>query len=296
VPERERASEEETVRAVGVADLVEALTLEELGGDRYLATGTDWWRGDRVFGGMVVAQALRAAQLNVPHLPVHSLHGYFLRPVPVGGAVEQVVEHVRDGRSFTTRRVTSRCDGREVFTMLCSFHADEDGEQYQITMPRVPGPDAVQREPVPIPFDVRELGSTPERDDGTYLATRRVWFRADGGLPDDPALHAAIVAYLSDMTGAAFRPHSLGVWGTHTDASLDHALWFNRPVRADQWLLYDLQALVNHGGRATLRGVLYAQDGTLCASMSQELLIRKLDDPRAEVRPAWLSGAQVHPE
>lgn len=296
MPERQRASEEETVRAVGVGDLLAALSLEDLGDDRYLAVGTDWWRGERVFGGMVVALALRAAQASVPDLPVHSLHGYFLRPVPVGASVEQMVEHVRDGRSFRTRRVTSLVGGREAFTMLCSFHADEEGDPYQITMPAVPGPEAVPREDVPIPFDVRELGSTPRRDDGSYLATRRVWFRTDRGLPDDSSLHASVVAYLSDMTGAAFRPHNLGEWGTHTDASLDHALWFHRPVRADQWLLYDLQCLVNHGGRATLRGVLFAQDGTLCASMSQELLIRALDDPQPEVRPAWATGVPEHPE
>lgn len=293
---RGRASEEETVRAVAVDDLVGALTLVRRGEGRFAAVGTDWWRGERVFGGMVVAQALRAAQATVPAgLPVHSLHGYFLRPVPVGAPVELVVDQVRDGRSFTTRTVTSRVDGRDAFMMTCSFHADEEGDDYQIAMPAVPGPDSVAREDVPIPFDVRELGSTPRRPDGSYLATRRVWFRTQGDLPDDPALHAAVVAYLSDMTGAAFRPLSLGTWGGHTDASLDHALWLHRPVRADRWLLYDLQALVNAGGRSTLRGVLY-QDGSVCASMSQELLIRPLPGARPEVRPGWEAGPPTHPE
>jgi acyl-CoA thioesterase-2 len=292
-----RAQEEEVTHAIGVTDLVDALTVEPRGTDRFVAQATDWWRGDRVFGGMVVAQALRAAQATVdPPLRVHSLHGYFLRPVPVDAPVELSVTRVRDGRSFTTRQVTSTAAGRETFMATCSFCIDEDGDEYQLAMPAVPPPTAVPRDGVPIPFDVRELGTTPRRGDGTYLATRRVWFRTDGVLPDDAPLHDAVVAYLSDMTGAAFRPHSLGTWGSHTDASLDHALWFHRPVRADHWLLYDLQALVNAGGRATLRGLLYREDGALAASISQELLIRPLEHPAPQVRPGWAEGPPVHPE
>ena len=101
----------------------------------------------------------------------------------------------------------------------------------------------------PFPFDIRELGPTERRDDGTYLSTRRCWFRTREALPDDPAVHACVLAYFSDMTGAAFRPLSLGIWGTHTDASLDHAVWFHRPWRADAWSIFDLQTLVNAGGR-----------------------------------------------
>jgi acyl-CoA thioesterase-2 len=279
---------------VSVHDLVEALTLEPKGDGRFAARGTEWWAGDRVFGGMVVAQALRAAQATVDRaLPVHSLHGYFLRPVPVGAPVELAVDHVRDGRSFTTRRVTSSVGGKESFTMTCSFHTDEPGDEYQLSMPSVPPPESVARSDVPVPFEVRDLGSTPQRADGTFLATRRVWFRTDGALPDDPTLHAAVVAYLSDMTGAAFRPLSLGSWGTHTDASLDHGLWLHRPARADEWLLYDLQSLVNSGGRSTVRGVMYTRDGRVVASMAQELLIRLLDAPDPQVHPDW---PVVHPE
>ncbi len=98
------------------------------------------------------------------------------------------------------------------------------------------------------------------------------------------------------MTGAAFRPHSLGTWGAHTDASLDHALWLHRPARADDWLLYDLQAIVNHAGRATLRGIMYTRQGDVVASMSQELLIRALDAPQPQIRPGWEEGPPVHPE
>lgn len=282
---------------VGVADLVQALTLEELGGDRFSAIGTDWWQGNRVFGGMIVAQALRAAQATAPEpMVVHSLHGYFLRPLPPAAPAELSVIPVRDGRSFSLREVTTRHQGKDVFRMTCSFHLPEHGEEYQLPMPEVPAPHAVPSSDVPIPFDVRELGSTPRRADGTYLATRRVWFRTAAGLGDDPPLHAAVVAYLSDMTGAAFRPHSLGAWGTHTDASLDHALWFHRPARADRWLLFDLQALVNTGGRSTVRGALFSEDGALRASMAQELLIRPLEQPEPQVAPAWAAGTLEHPE
>lgn len=292
-----RSQEEEVRRAVGVDDLIDALTVRPGGGDRFAAPGTDWWRGERVFGGMVVAQALRAAQAAVdPPFAVHSLHGYFLRPVRPGATTVLAVERVRDGRSFVTRRVVAESDGREVFQLTGSFHRPEEGERYQLPMPEVPAPESVEPGDVPIPFDVRELGSTPRRPDGTYLATRRVWFRTVAGLPDDPPLHAAVIAYVSDMTGAAFRPHNLGTWGTHTDASLDHALWFHRPARADEWLLYDLQALVNAAGRSTIRGLLFTRDGTLVASMAQELLIRALDEPDPQVNPAWAAGPRQHPE
>jgi acyl-CoA thioesterase-2 len=219
--------------------------------------------------------------------------------VPVGATVELEVERTRDGRSFTTRRVTSSVDGRDAFLLMCSFHVSEPGDEYQMAIPRVPAPESVPPGDVPIPFDVRELGSTPRRADGTFLATRRVWFRTRerlSGQADTPDLHAAIVAYLSDMTGASFRPHSLGSWGAHTDASLDHALWFHRPCRADEWLLFDLQAVVNTAGRSTIRGVLYTQDGALCASMSQELLIREIEGAETEVHPSWADGPFVHPE
>ena len=123
-------------------------------------------------------------------------------------------------------------------------------------------------------FDVRELGATERQEDGTFASTRRCWFRVREPLPDDPAVHACLLAYFSDMTGAAFRPGSMGAWGTHTDTSLDHAVWFHRPWRADVWSVFDLQALVNAGGRATIRATMRGDDGTLHLSMAQELLIR----------------------
>ena len=271
-----------------LGELTAALVARPTGPGTFAAQSPDWWGGDRVFGGMVVAQALSAAIQSVDlGTPVHSLHGYFLRPSAPGRPVQLTVGHLRDGRSFTTREVTSHVDGKLTFKMACSFHADEEGEEYQLPMPDVPGPDEVAQADVPIPFLVRELGPGNRRADGSFDSTRRVWLRTRGALPDDPLLHTCVVAYLSDMTGAAFRPHSLGTWGTHTDASLDHCLWFHRPVRADEWLLFDLAAVVNAGGRATVRGAMFGRDGRLRVSMTQELLIRLLDEPAPEVVPAW---------
>ncbi len=172
--------------------------------------------------------------------------------------------------------------------MTCSFHVPEEGDSYQLPVaPDIPPPHEVEGFEAPFPFDVRELGATEMREDGTYRSTRRCWFRTREPLSDDPAVHAGLLAYFSDMTGASFRPLSLGVWGTHTDASLDHALWFHRPWRADTWSIFDLHALVNAGGRATVRATMHGQDGTLHLSMAQELLIRELDEPLQIKTPTW---------
>jgi acyl-CoA thioesterase-2 len=204
------------------------------------------------------------------------------------------VDPVRDGRSFSARSVVSAVEGKETFRMTCSFHAPEEGDEYQLAAgPGIPRPMDIEGFEAPFPFDIRELGHTEQRSDGTYLSTRRCWFRTREPLPDDPALHACVLAYFSDMTGAAFRPLSLGVWGTHTDASLDHALWFHRPWRADTWSLFDIHALVNAGGRSTLRATMHGEDGTLHLSMAQELLIRELDEPMVLPKtPPWLKRAE----
>jgi acyl-CoA thioesterase-2 len=227
---------------------------------------------------MVVAQALHAAmQTVVREFDVHSLHGYFLRPSQAGTPSTHTVLRVRDGRSFATREVTTDVEGSPVFRMTCSFHRPEAGDEYQLPMAGdIPPPQAIEGSEAPFPFDVRNLGATERREDGTYLSTRRVWFRTRQRLADDPALHACVLAYLSDMTGAAFRPHSLESWGGYTDASLDHAVWFHRPRRADEWNLFDFQALLNAGARSTVRGTMYGEDGVLYLSMAQELLIREL--------------------
>jgi len=244
----------------------------------FLTTCPDWWGGERTFGGMVVAQALSAAMQTVAEdVDIHSLHGYFLLPARPGTPSTHKVRRLRDGRSFSTREVVSGVEGRSTFRMACSFHRAEAGADYQLPMASdIPPPDAIKGSDEPFPFEVRNLGSTERRQDGTYLSTRRCWFRTRRRLPDDRAVHACVLAYLSDMTGAAFRPLSLDSWGGYTDASLDHALWFHRPRRADAWNLFDFQALVNANGRSTIRGTMYGDDGVLYLSMAQELLIREL--------------------
>jgi acyl-CoA thioesterase II len=292
--ELDKAEEAEVVEAT-VSDLVNAIAATNGGTgsdgrERFTTTSPNWWVSGRTFGGMVVAQALSAACQTVPPgLDVHSLHGYFLRPTSPGSQSIHTVERLRDGRSFSLREVVSAVDGKEVFRLTCSFHAPEDGDEYQLPIgPEIRKPAQIEGIEAPFPFDVRELGSTEQRSDGTYLSTRRCWFRTREPLPDDPALHACVLAYFSDMTGAAFRPLTMGSWGTHTDASLDHAVWFHRPWRADEWSLFDVGALVNAGARATIRATMHGEDGTLHLSMAQELLIRELDEPMVFETPAWL--------
>jgi acyl-CoA thioesterase-2 len=244
----------------------------------YSTTSPDWWGGERTFGGMVVAQALSAATRTVPpDFEVHSLHGYFLRPSRPGTRSIHQVQRLRDGRSFSAREVVSEVEASPTFQMTCSFHRVEAGAEYQLPIADdVPMPEAIEGSDAPFPFEVRDLGATERRHDGTYLATRRCWFRTRQRLADEPWLHACVLAYLSDMTGSAFRPLSLNSWGGYTDASLDHALWFHRSRRADEWNLFDFQALVNANGRSTIRGTMYGEDGVLYLSMAQELLIRPL--------------------
>lgn len=291
--ELDEAEEAELVPAT-LSELVDAFTARPTGSDSFgrptfTTTSPEWWMHGRVFGGMVVAQALSAAMSTVPdEFEIHSLHGYFLRPTSPGSRSDHVVDGVRDGRSFRTRQVVSQVDGRETFRMMCSFHAPEPGDTYQLPVaPGIPSPREVGGFEAPFPYDVRELGATERLEDGTYESTRRCWFRTSEPLPDDPAVHACALAYFSDMTGASFRPLSLGTWGTHTDASLDHALWFHRPWRADTWSIFDLHALVNAGGRATVRATMHGEDGTLHLSMAQELLIRELDEPLDITTPSW---------
>jgi acyl-CoA thioesterase-2 len=203
-----------------------------------------------------------------------------------------VVDRVRDGRSFSLREVTSLVEGKETFRLACSFHGPEDGDEYQLPIAAdVPRPQDIEGFEAPFPFDIREIGATEKRADGTYESTRRCWFRTREPLPDDLAIHACVLTYFSDMTGASFRPLSLGSWGTHTDASLDHAVWFHRPGRADAWHLFDIQALVNAGGRATIRATMHDEGGTLNLSVAQELLIRKLETPLVFEAPPWVGRA-----
>jgi acyl-CoA thioesterase-2 len=280
--ERDAARNQE--RSEQARELAEVVWVKPTGDDTFRGDTPDWF-GERVFGGVIVAEALSAMVQTVDDegMRAHSLHGYFLRPAVAGTPVDLRVARLRDGRTFRTRQVEMRQGDRTVCVMSSSFHADEPGDEYQLAMGEVPAPEdlpapAAEDEP-PGPFEIRSIGATPRRPDGTYQSTRRIWCRCAPGLPDDDSLHTCVAGFLSDMTETSFRPYSLGEWGGYTDASLDHAVWFHRPFRVDEWLLFDLHALINTGGRSVVRGALYRQDGQLCLSMAQELLIRPLSPP-----------------
>ncbi len=256
----------------------------------------------RVFGGQVAAQALVAAARTVPpDRPVHSLHAYFLRPGDPSIPIVYEVDRIRDGRSFTTRRVVAVQHGKAIFNLQASFHVVEEGISHQDPMPDVARPETlpqVQEQLAelqgpfgewmrrPRPVDLRYVNEppvlarhTPDPGDRTT-----VWMRAAGDLPDDPVLHVCLVAYASDISllETAVRPHGLS-WGTGeiVGASLDHAMWFHAPFRADRWWLYDQQSPWTGAGRGLARGGIWAEDGRRVASVVQEGLVRRAR-PRVE--------------
>ena len=246
----------------------------------------------RTFGGQVAAQALMAAGRTVERGRVHSLHSYFLRPGDPRVPILYEVDRIRDGKSFTTRRVVAIQHGRAIYNMQASFHSDEVSIEHQFPMPVVPGPETIaplleriQREGGVVdewfqrqhPIDQRFVGELPWSPQRSKEPRQQIWIRADGTLADDPLLHACVVTYASDMSlfDAILAPHSVR-WdaGTFMGASLDHCMWFHRDLRADQWLLYDTDSPIAHAGRGLARGFLFNQVGELCVSMVQEGLTR----------------------
>ena len=247
----------------------------------------------RVFGGQVAAQSLTAVGRTVPaDRRVHSLHGYFIRPGDPRIPIIYEVDRTRDGRSFTTRRVRAIQHGEAIFTMSASFQVDEPGIDHAIDMPDVPAPDdlptyaerlAPARESldllarIPRPFDIRYVSDPPwaPRSAGPHPDGRtQVWFRADGEVPDDPLLQVCLMAYASDLTllnsvlinhGFARRPQM---------ASLDHAMWFHRPFRMDDWVLYDTSSPSASGARGLGMGHFFGRDGRLLSTVVQEGLVR----------------------
>jgi acyl-CoA thioesterase-2 len=233
--------------------------------------------GRRTFGGQVLAMATAALARTAGSADSpHSLHGYFLRPVTPDEPVRMRAESIREGRSFRTFEVRMTQHDQPVFVATGQFHADEPGEDYQPRMPAVPAPDELEEDWPFGPVESRVLGSTPMRDDGTYESTTRRWMRYLVPVPEDAVVSAALAAYVSDLTGNGFRPLSLDRFSGFTDASLDHAVWFHRPVRLDEWVFFDVHCAVNHAGRSLIRGSLYDADGRLCLTMAQELLIRPI--------------------
>ena len=274
--------------------IVTSLDLEVI--DKNLFRGhPPYWEAGRLFGGIVAAQALAAAYLTIEDVHVHSLHSYFLRPGDPDTPVIYDVDRIRDGRSFATRRVVARQHGEAIFNLSASFHRDEEGFDHQAEMPDVGSPNdaptpedfgLTPRDYLPrfweitgIPLEVRSL-SDPE-DWQAGVSDRRVWMRVNGTLDDDPVLHRLMLTYLSDLTllGTAVRTH-VNTFDEVMAASLDHAVWFHREFRADEWLLYSTVSPSASGARGFNIGHFYSVDGTLVATAVQEGLMRDLSRPR----------------
>jgi acyl-CoA thioesterase II len=278
-------------------ELVELLDLETIDLNLFRGTQPDTLL-QRVFGGQVAAQSLVAGARTVePRLAVHSLHSYFLRPGDTAVPIVYDVERIRDGRSFSTRRVVARQHGRPIYFMTVSFQVAEDGFEHQDVMPEVPSPDEspdmgeMFRKRSPEHADewlaewaalgLRWVGDS--RDGGALPsderpAQSRLWIRVNGKLDDDELTHKAAFTYASDMTllGSTLVPHGVSVSSpSMQSASLDHTIWFHRPFRADEWLLYDQASPSASGGRGLAIGRLFTQDGRLVATVAQEGLIRQ---------------------
>ncbi|WP_225831956.1 acyl-CoA thioesterase II [Streptomyces sp. NK08204] len=253
----------------------------------------------RVFGGQVAAQALVAAGRTAPaDRPAHSLHAYFLRPGDPGVPIVYTVDRIRDGRSFTTRRVVAVQHGKPIFHLSASFQAHEEGLDHQAPMPAAPDPASLptsqerMRGYAHLPPEIVErvlesrqaidLRYVDEPPYGQFGEPRephsQVWFRTDGKLDDDPLQHVVLATYVSDMTllDSVLLAHGRGGWtvGDVVGASLDHAMWFHRPFRADEWLLYDQESPSAHGGRGLGQARIYTQDGQLAITVIQEGVVR----------------------
>ncbi|MEE4298935.1 MAG: acyl-CoA thioesterase II [Pseudomonadales bacterium] len=278
-----------------LVELLDLLDLERIESDLFRGRN-ERSAMPRVFGGQVLAQALRAAALTAPERPPHSLHAYFLRPGDSARPILFEVERVRDGRSFATRRVRAIQAGEPIFAMSASFHVREGGLEHQAEPRAVPRPDALEDDVLVarrlqgqdanvMPWQTRERAfecrsvhpvGTPQPDSPLKPA----WYRARAGIPaeaEEGALHECLLAYVSDMglMSTSLVPHAASTPRSRiVGASLDHAMWFHRPLRVDQWLLYDRDSPTAAASRGFNRGAFFAEDGTLLASTAQESLIR----------------------
>jgi acyl-CoA thioesterase-2 len=279
-----------------IDELLSILDLERLEHNLYRGRSpqVEW---QRVFGGQTIAQALVAAQRTVePDRFVHSLHGYFMRPGDIRVPIVYEVDRIRDGGSFTTRRVLAIQHGQAIFSLEASFQVDEKGLEHQFALPDdVPPPEGLQtqrqllekaeRVPEAVrrfwarerPLELRPVNLQHYESRDKLPPRQNVWIRLAGPVPDDRALQSVLLAYLSDMTllDTSTFAHGRGLFDPDIQAaSLDHTMWFHRPHSLDGWLLYAQDSPSSSGSRGFSRGTLYARDGTLIASMAQEGLIR----------------------
>jgi acyl-CoA thioesterase-2 len=251
----------------------------------------------RVFGGQVIGQALVAAARTVDGRAAHSLHAYFMRPGDPSVPIIYEVDRIRDGKSFATRRVVAIQHGAAIFSMSASFQVEESGFDHQLPMPSVPPPEElpsesdlkalfVEKAPEPVrrywererPLELRPVDLRHYLSREPLEPVQQVWIRATGRLPDDPDIHRSVLAYASDMTllDTSLFAHGRNIFDRDLQvASLDHALWFHRPFRIDEWLLYNEDSPSASGARGFSRGSLFSRDGKLIASVAQEGLIRR---------------------
>ena len=282
-------------------DLVNLLDLETLEVNLFRGQSRDLG-GKSVFGGQVISQALVSAGRTVEAACPHSLHAYFLRPGDMSHPIVYEVDRVRDGRTFTTRRVQAIQHGQPILTMIVSFQQAEAGLEHQPPMPEVTPPDKLKslrdlhdewlQEVPDVPdrifhsltretaIEIRPVESWNPLAPTVRPPQQNIWFRAAGKLPDDPMLHRCVLAYASDfnLLSTALRPHGRS-WFTDDMkvASIDHALWFHRDLRADEWLLYSMDSPTAQGSRGLSRGMIFDQAGRLVASVIQESLMRSLE-------------------
>jgi acyl-CoA thioesterase II len=281
-------------------DLIKVMTLERLEMNLFRGQSRDIG-SPQVFGGQVLGQALVAATMTTEDRTVHSLHAYFLRRGDFNSPIVYEVDRALDGKHFSSRRVVAIQHGRQIFNMSASFQAAEAGLEHQDPMPDVPGPDALldmethyrgmieQLPPVARrileqkrPFEFRPVHPPDPLRRDKSAPRKYVWFRAVDTLADDEALHRSLLAYVSDfhLLDTALKPHGVSMISPRlTIASIDHAMWFHRTVRVDDWLLYAIDSPSASGARGFTRGSIFARDGRLVASAAQEGLIRVTPQP-----------------
>ncbi len=283
-----------------VEELLELVELERI--EENLFRGQSRDIGTRVvFGGQVLGQSLAAAQRTVDGRVVHSMHAYFLRAGDIEAPIVYEVDRSRDGKSFSSRRVVAIQHGQPIFTMASSFQVPEEGLVHQVSMPDVPSPDDLG-EPEPIaaevlakipvklqrwitrrgPFEFKHVYPRDELKPPKRPPFQHVWFRLCDRIGDDEALHRTLLAYASDfhLIGTATLPHGISyALGNVQMASLDHAMWFHRSFRIDDWLLYSCDSPTAQGARGLSRGMVYDRQGRLVASTAQEGLIRIVESP-----------------